>query len=99
MAQERPSLRRAVVALQYANFRLFYLALVVAGVGAQIQTTANIWQIAEMTGSPLLVGLTGLARAIPVIGLSLIGGTSRTGSIGAASSCSARRCQVSSLWR
>ncbi len=74
MAQERPGLRRAVVALQYPDFRLFYLALVVAGVGSQIQTTANIWQISEMTGSPLLVGLTGLARAIPVIGLSLIGG-------------------------
>ena len=74
MAQDRPSLRRAVVALQYRDFRLFYIALVVAGVGSQIQTTANIWQIFELTNSPIQVGLTGLARAVPVIAFSLVGG-------------------------
>jgi MFS family permease len=63
-----------VAALQHRDYALFYTALVVAGVGAQIQTTANIWQIYELTNSPLHLGLTGLARAIPVIGLSLMGG-------------------------
>ena len=28
----------------------------------------------ELTGSPLHLGLTGLARAVPILGLSLIGG-------------------------
>ena len=33
--------------------------------GVQLQNVANIWQIFELTGSPLQIGLTGLARAIP----------------------------------
>jgi MFS family permease len=70
----RPGLRRAAGALQYRNYRLFYTALLVAAVGVQIQNTANLWQIYELTGSALHLGLTGLARAIPVIALSLIGG-------------------------
>ena len=74
MSQERPSLRRAVAALQHRDYSLFYLGLVVAGVGSQVQQTANIWQIYEMTNSPLHLGLTGLARAIPLIALSLMGG-------------------------
>ena len=74
MREERPSLRRAVAALQHREYRLFYIALVVAGIGAQIQATANIWQIYELTHSPLHLGLTGLARGVPVIILSLMGG-------------------------
>jgi MFS family permease len=74
MSQERPGLRRAVVALEHRDYRLFYSALVVAGVGSQIQTTANIWQIYDLTHSPLHIGLTGLARAIPIVVLSLVGG-------------------------
>jgi MFS family permease len=74
VSQERPSLRRAVAALQHRDYSLFYLGLVVAAVGSQVQQFANIWQIFEMTGSPLHLGLTGLARAIPLLALSLMGG-------------------------
>jgi MFS family permease len=73
-ANERPGLRRAVAALQHRDFRLFYAALLVAGVGGQLQTFASLLQIYELTGSPLHLGLTGLARALPVITLSLVGG-------------------------
>jgi MFS family permease len=71
---ERPGLRRAVAALQHRDFRIFYLALLVAGIGGQLQTFASLVQIYELTGSPLHLGLTGLARALPIIMLSLIGG-------------------------
>jgi MFS family permease len=71
---ERPGLRRAAAALQHRDFRLFYVALLVAGIGGQIQAFANTLQIYELTGSPLHLGLTGLARAIPVIAFSLMGG-------------------------
>jgi MFS family permease len=74
MAAERPSLRRALVALEYRDFRLYYIALVVARVGEQLQATATMWQVYELTSSPLHLGLTGLARGIPIIVLSLIGG-------------------------
>ncbi|MBM2812114.1 MAG: major facilitator superfamily 1 [Chloroflexi bacterium] len=74
MSEERPSLRRAVVALQHRDFSLFYLSAMVAGIGSQLANTANILQIYELTGSALQLGLTGLARAIPTIALSLVGG-------------------------
>lgn len=72
--RERPGLRRAVAALQHRNFRLFYAALLVAGIGGQLQTFTSLLQVYELTGSPLHLGLTGLARALPVITLSLMGG-------------------------
>ena len=74
MRNERPGLTRAVAALSYPNFAWFYVALLVAAIGGQLQQFGNILQIYEMTGSPLHLGLTGLARAIPIIALSLVGG-------------------------
>ena len=69
-----PSLRRAVVALQHRDFALFYTALLVAALGSQIQSTAILIQVYEITGSAVHLGLTGLARAIPTILFSLMGG-------------------------
>src|SRR5947208_6847287 len=74
LRNEKPGLRQAVAALEHRNFRLFYIALLVAGVGGQIQTFANILQIYDLTGSAFQLGLTGLARAIPIIAFSLMGG-------------------------
>jgi len=74
LREERPGLRRAAIALQHRDYRLFYIALLVAGIGGQIQTFANVLQIYHLTGSALSLGLTGLARAIPIIAFSLMGG-------------------------
>ena len=74
MQDERPGLRRALVALQHRDFRLFYGALVVASLGQQVQNTANLWLIYELTDSPLHLGLLGLSRGVPIIVLSLMGG-------------------------
>jgi MFS family permease len=63
-----------VVALHHRDFRFFYVALLVAGIGSQIQAFANILQIYDLTGSALQLGLTGLARAVPTIAFSLMGG-------------------------
>ena len=63
-----------IAALKHRDFRLFYIALVVAGLGSQVQSTANIWQIYQLTGSAFYLGLTGLVRALPILALSLIGG-------------------------
>jgi len=70
--QER--IKRSVAAFRHRDFRLFYASLVAAAVGAQIQTTANLWLIYQLTGSPLHLGLTGLARGIPILVFSLAGG-------------------------
>ena len=74
MQNSRPGLSRTVVALEHRDFRLFYTALLVAGLGAQIQSTAILIQVYEITGSPVHLGLTGLARALPTIIFSLMGG-------------------------
>jgi MFS family permease len=42
--------------------------------GTQLLQTAVLWQVYELTGSALLLGLSGLARAAPHMVLSLIGG-------------------------
>lgn len=74
MAHSRPSLRQALCAMSYSDFRRFAASLLFTSVGAQLVQTAVFWQVYELTGSALLLGLTGLARAAPHMILSLIGG-------------------------
>jgi MFS family permease len=71
---DKPSLRRAVVALQHRDYRLFYIALLAAALGGQLQGTASLLQIWDLTGSPIHLGLIGLARGVPTFVLSLLGG-------------------------
>jgi len=61
-------------ALQHRNFRLFYSALLVWAIGLEFQSIANVWQVYELTNSPLHLGLIGLARGLPIVVLSLVGG-------------------------
>lgn len=67
-------LRRAVAALSYRDFQWFAASHLISSLGAQILAIATLWQVNVISGSPLLLGLTGLARAIPHIALSLVGG-------------------------
>lgn len=61
-------------ALRQRDFRLFWGGLVLSGIGSQFTTVAMAWQIYELTNSPLQLGLLGLARGVPQIGLLLVGG-------------------------
>ena len=61
-------------ALRYRDLRFFCISLVAAHFGSQLQTTANLWQVFVLTGSPLHLGGIGLARAIPTLTLTLAGG-------------------------
>jgi MFS family permease len=72
--QQKPGIRQAVSALDNPDFRQFALALLVFNLVSHLHQTATAWQIYDLTGSPLQVGLTGLARAIPHVALSLVGG-------------------------
>lgn len=42
--------------------------------GSQLQQTAILWQVYELTNSPLHLGLLGLAEGVPVFVFSLVGG-------------------------
>jgi MFS family permease len=65
---------QAFAALTYGAYRRFAVSLLLTSLGAQLLQTAILWQVFELTGSALLLGLTGLARAGPHVLLSLIGG-------------------------
>jgi MFS family permease len=74
MADRRSRLPQALSALASRAYRQFAISLLLTSLGAQLIQTAILWQVFELTGSALLLGLTGLARAGPHIVLSMVGG-------------------------
>jgi MFS family permease len=62
-------------ALAHRNFRLLWIGLIVSNVGTWMQLVSQSWLIHEMTGRATDLGILGLARAVPLIVLSLVGGT------------------------
>ncbi|MGH7824658.1 MAG: MFS transporter [Candidatus Binatia bacterium] len=64
-----------LAALQYRDFRLFWTGLLVSNIGTWMQMTATNWLLYELTNSPVQLGLNGVFRAVPAIGLGLISGT------------------------
>ena len=74
MSQSRAGLRQAFSSITYGDFRRFAMAQLFTSLGTQLLQTAVFWQVFELTGSALLLGLTGMARAAPHIVLSLAGG-------------------------
>ena len=74
MAKTRTGFQQAFSALASGDYRRFALSHLLTQLGAQLLQTAVLWHIFELTGSALLLGLSGLARAGPHIVLSLAGG-------------------------
>ena len=74
MSQTRSGKGSALSALAYGDFRRFASSLLLTSMGTQLLQTAVLWQVYELTGSALLLGLSGLARAAPHMVLSLVGG-------------------------
>lgn len=64
-----------LAALRYRDFRLFWSGQLVSNIGTWMQMTATSWLLYQLTGSPVLLGLNGIFRAVPAIGLGLISGT------------------------
>jgi len=74
MAQSKTGLRTAFTSLSYSDYRRFAASLLLTSLSAQLIQTAIFWQVYDLTGSALLLGLSGLARAAPHMILSLVGG-------------------------
>src|ERR1051326_4911816 len=70
----QPSKLAGFSPLRHRDFRVFWTALLLSSVGSQFTTVAIAWQIYEITNSPLQLGLIGLARALPQMGILLFGG-------------------------
>jgi MFS family permease len=61
-------------ALSHRRFRLLWLGLLISVAGTQMQIWALFWHIRTLTDQPIALGGVGLARILPVIIFSLIGG-------------------------
>ena len=64
-----------LAALGYRDFRLFWTGLLISNTGTWMQMTATNWLLYQLTNSAVLLGLNGIFRAVPAIGLGIIGGT------------------------
>ncbi len=61
-------------ALKHRRFLLLWLGLLISIAGTQMQIWALFWHIRNLTDQPIAVSGIGLARILPVIIFSLIGG-------------------------
>ncbi len=61
-------------ALHHRSFRLLWMGLAISVAGSQMQLWALLWHVRLLTDQPIALGGIGLARILPVIVFSLIGG-------------------------
>ena len=64
----------ALSALRHRNYRLYWFGQLFSVLAQNMEHVAQGWLVLELTNSPLALGLTGLAHAIPTITLTLVGG-------------------------
>src|SRR3989441_11029570 len=64
-----------LAAFRYRDFRLFWTSLFISNIGTWMQMTATNWLLYQLTNSPVQLGLNGVFRAIPSIGVGLFSGT------------------------
>lgn len=67
-------LPRALRALSYRNFRLFFAGQSISLIGTWMQTVAQSWLVYRLTGSAVLLGTVGFAGQIPVFLIAPFGG-------------------------
>jgi MFS family permease len=60
--------------LRHRDFNLYWLGVVLSQVGTRGAVAANLYQIYDLTGSTLQVGLVGAGQAIALLVLSPLGG-------------------------
>jgi MFS family permease len=60
--------------LRHRDFALYWIGQCVSQIGSFIEMTATAYLLYAITGSPLLLGLGGLVRAVPILALALFGG-------------------------
>jgi MFS family permease len=66
--------RDSYAAFRTRNFGRFIVSLFTMTVGAQVQAIVVSWQIYEVTGDPLALGLIGLAEVVPHVSVALVAG-------------------------
>lgn len=62
-------------ALRHRNFRLFFFGQMVSLIGTWMQTIAQQWLVYRLTGSATMLGMVNLMGILPLLPLSLWGGS------------------------
>jgi predicted MFS family arabinose efflux permease len=60
--------------LRHRDFALYWVGQCVSQIGTFIEMTATAYLLYAITSSPLLLGLGGLVRGVPILALALFGG-------------------------
>ena len=74
MNTSQPTGDRAKLAFSYRGFRFFWLTTLLVSFAVQIMAVSIGWQIYDVTGEPLLLGLVGLCLFLPSLLLILVTG-------------------------
>ncbi len=70
----RPLASDPYSSLRFPEYRAFLGAMAAVFGATQIQTAVLGWQVYDLTGDPLSLGLVGLSEAVPFLSLTLVGG-------------------------
>lgn len=65
---------RTFGSLSHRDFRFLWMGTSISQIGEWMDMIALNWLVMEMTGSPLYLGLVNLAKAIPILIFTLLGG-------------------------
>lgn len=60
--------------LGFRNFLLYWIGFVTSNTGKNIELIGAVWLVSELTDSPFMLGLLGIARAVPQLLLSPVAG-------------------------
>lgn len=60
--------------LRHRDFALYWIGQCVSQIGTFIEMTATTYLLYAITSSPLLLGIGGLVRGVPILALALFGG-------------------------
>lgn len=73
---EAPSrvLPRGLAPLGYRNFALYWVGFAASNTGRWIELTGSVWLVYDLTQSPILLGILGIARAAPSLIVSPFAG-------------------------
>lgn len=67
-------LLQALSALRHRNYRLYWWGQLSSVLAQNMEGVAQSWLVLDLTNSPLLLGVTGMAYAAPTIALTFLGG-------------------------
>jgi predicted MFS family arabinose efflux permease len=65
---------RSYAVLRHRDFRLLWGAQFISTIGSQMQQVAIAWQVYQLTGNALSLGILGLVRVGPILFFGLFGG-------------------------